>query len=122
MNFICSIFLTLFVVFRPLVPLVEYAVNYEYISQVLCINKNNPDLHCNGKCYVSKEIAKTHDTDPSPVNKTKNPGQKLLDVYVLPDNTEIQVTEKSFLADFKFTHKTDYSFLFLKNIFRPPVF
>ncbi|UZT96712.1 hypothetical protein ODZ84_15980 [Chryseobacterium fluminis] len=122
MNFICSIFLTLFVVFRPLVPLVEYAVNYEYISQVLCINKNNPDLHCNGKCYVSKEIAKTHDTDPSPVNKTKNPGQKLLDVYVLPDNTEIQVTEKSFLADFKFTYKTDYSFLFLKNIFRPPVF
>ncbi len=122
MNFICSIFLTLFVVFRPLVPLVEYAVNYEYISQVLCINKNNPDLHCNGKCYVSKEIAKTHDTDPSPVNKTKNSGQKLLDVYVLPDNTEIQVTEKSFLADFKFTYKTDYSFLFLKNIFRPPVF
>lgn len=122
MNFICSIFLTLFVVFRPLVPLVEYAVNYEYISQVLCINKNNPDLHCNGKCYVSKEIAKTHDTDSSPVNKTKNSGQKLLDVYVLPDNTEIQVTEKSFLADFKFTYKTDYSFLFLKNIFRPPVF
>lgn len=122
MNFICSIFLTLFVVFRPLVPLVEYAVNYDYISKVLCINKSNPELHCNGKCYLSKELAKTNDTDSSPLNKTKNSGQKLLDIYVLPEITEIRNTEKISLFDFKFTYKTEYSFLFLKHIFRPPVF
>ncbi|WP_345204050.1 hypothetical protein [Chryseobacterium ginsengisoli] len=122
MNLICSIFLTLFVVFRPLVPLVEYAVNYDYISEVLCVNKSNPELHCNGKCYVSKQIAKTNDTDSSPLNKTKNSGQKLLDIYILPDITKIRNTEKVSLFDFKFTYKTDYFFLFLKHIFRPPVF
>ena len=122
MNFICSIFLTLFVVFRPLTPLVEYAVNYDYISEVLCINKSNPELHCNGKCYLSKEIAKTNDTDSSPLNKTKTSGQKLLDIYILPDVTEIRNTEKISLFDFKFMYKTDYSFLFLNPIFRPPVF
>lgn len=122
MNLICSIFLTLFVVFRPLVPLVEYAVNYDYISEVLCINKSNPELHCNGKCYLSKEIAKTNDTDSSPLNKTKNSGQKLLDIYILPEITEIRNTDKISLFDFKFTYKSDYSFLFLNPIFRPPVF
>ncbi|MEC5172485.1 hypothetical protein [Chryseobacterium nepalense] len=122
MNLICSIFLTLFVVFRPLVPLVEYAVNYNYISEVLCVNKNNPELHCNGKCYVSKQIAKTHDTDSSPLNKTKNSGQKLLDIYVLPDITEIKTSKDAFFSNTSFLYETAYSFLFLKPIFRPPVF
>ncbi|KMQ68201.1 hypothetical protein ACM39_10160 [Chryseobacterium sp. FH2] len=122
MNSICSIFLTLFVVFRPLVPLVKYAVNYDYISKVLCINKSNPELHCNGKCYLSKELAKANDTDSSPLNKVKNSGQKLLDIYILPEITKINKTEKSFFSNFGFLYKTAYSFLFLKNIFRPPVF
>lgn len=122
MNFICSIFLTLFVVFRPLVPLVEYAVNYDYISEVLCINKSNPKLHCNGKCYLKKQLAKANDIDSSPLNKTKTSGQKLLDIYILPDITEIRNTEKISLFDFKFTYTTDYSFLFLKHIFKPPIF
>lgn len=122
MNLICSIFLTLFVVFRPLVPLVEYAVNYDYISAVLCVNKSNPELHCNGKCYLKKEIAKTNDTDSSPLNKTKNSGQKLLDIYVLPEITKINKTENAFFTNFNFLYKTAYSFLFLKLIFRPPLF
>lgn len=122
MNLICSIFLTLFVVFRPLVPLVEYAVNYDYIANVLCINKGKPELHCNGKCYLSKQLAKTNDTDSSPLNKTKNSGQKLLDIYILPEIAQVQNTEKISLFNFKFFYKTEYSFLFLCSIFRPPVF
>lgn len=122
MNYICSIFLTLFVVFRPLVPLVEYAVNYDYISEVLCINKNNAELRCNGKCYLRKQLSKVNDTDSSPLNKTKNSGQKLLDIYILPDIAGINTTEKTFISNFNFLFKSEYSFLFLKHIFRPPVF
>ena len=121
MNLVCSIFLTLFVVFRPLVPLVEYAVNYEYISGELCINKSNPELHCNEICYLSKEIAKTNDTDSSPLNKTNNSGQKLLDIYILPEIAEITAAEKKFFSNSNFLYKTAYSFLFLYYIFRPPV-
>jgi hypothetical protein len=122
MNYICSIFLTLFVVFRPLVPLVEYAVNYDYISEVLCINKNNVELHCNGKCYLSKQLSKVNDVDSSPLNKTKNSGQKLLDIYILPDIAGINTTENTFFSHFNFLFTSEYSFLFLKPIFRPPVF
>lgn len=122
MNFICSIFLTLFVVFRPLIPLVEYAVNYDYISQALCINKNKPDLHCNGKCYLSKELAKTADTGSFPSGKLKNSGQKLLDFYVLPEITGITNTRKPVSSDSGFLYETAYSFLFSQPVFRPPVF
>jgi hypothetical protein len=100
----------------------EYAVNYDYISTVLCINKSKPELHCNGKCYVSKELAKTNDSDSSPLNKTKSSGQKVLDICTLPEITGIQKTEKLLHQNFNFLYETAYSFLFLKPIFKPPVF
>ncbi len=42
--------------FRPLVPYIEYALNHEYISEVLCINKEKPQLECDGKCYLKARI------------------------------------------------------------------
>lgn len=44
---------------RPVAPLLDYAMNYEYISQVLCINNDKPELECEGKCYLAQEIQKT---------------------------------------------------------------
>lgn len=122
MNLICSIFLTFYMVVRPLIPIMEYVADYDYIANVLCVNKSRPELHCNGKCYLSKELAKANDTESSPLNKTKNSGQKILDIYILPEITEIQNTETFTFLNFIFICKTDYSFLFLKHIFRPPVF
>jgi len=37
---------------------VEYVVDYDYISQVLCINKDKPEMHCNGKCYLMQTLEK----------------------------------------------------------------
>ncbi len=43
---------------RPFMPFMEYALNYEYISTVLCENKDKPEMHCNGKCHLMKEVKK----------------------------------------------------------------
>ena len=109
-------------VFRPLIPLAEYAVNYDYIVNTLCINKSRPEIHCNGKCYLSKELAKTNDSESSPLQKVKNSGQKILDIYILPEIAEIAATEKIPFFNFNFVYETAYSFLFLNPIFKPPVF
>ncbi|WP_080777741.1 hypothetical protein [Chryseobacterium phocaeense] len=122
MNVICSIFLTLYMAFRPLIPLVEYAVNYDYISTTLCVNKSKPELHCNGKCYLSKELAKTNGSDSSPLNKAKNSGQKIIDTCTLPEIAVIQKADQPIPQNLNFLYETAYSFLFLKHIFKPPVF
>jgi hypothetical protein len=109
-------------VFRPLIPIMEYVVNYDYIVETLCINKDKPELNCNGKCYLSKELAKTNDTESTPFSKGKTSGQKLLDIYILPEITEIKNTDQSYRVNFNFIYQKNYSFLFLKHIFRPPVF
>ena len=37
---------------------IYYHVNKEYISKQLCENRNNPQIHCNGHCYLSKQLQK----------------------------------------------------------------
>ena len=48
---------------RPIAPFVEYAINYDYISKVLCINKDKPELNCNGKCQLMKELKQQEEDD-----------------------------------------------------------
>ena len=54
---------------RPLLPLLEYAVNYKQISTEFCINKANLEMSCNGKCYLMKELAKNSDQHPKQNHK-----------------------------------------------------
>ena len=43
---------------KPILPVVDYVINYDYISKVLCENKAKPEIQCNGKCQLMKEMAK----------------------------------------------------------------
>lgn len=123
MKLIYSILFMSYMVFRPLIPLAEYAVNYNYIVKTLCANKNKPELHCNGKCYLSKELAKANsDAESTPFNKIKNSGQKILDIYTLPEIIEVTFKGKIIVSHSHFIYETGYSFLFLTPIFKPPVF
>lgn len=34
----------------------DFLVNNEYIREVLCINKDKPELSCGGKCYLMQQL------------------------------------------------------------------
>ena len=63
---ISYLFLALYVfaMFRPILPVIDYALNYDYIAERLCENKNKPILACYGKCYLAKEVQKTLPDSP----------------------------------------------------------
>ncbi len=50
---------------RPIQPYVEYFLNQDYIAEFLCINKEKPELECNGKCHLVKELEKQQGNDSS---------------------------------------------------------
>jgi len=35
---------------------VYYHLNKQYITNQLCINKSNPSIHCQGHCYLVKQL------------------------------------------------------------------
>ena len=48
--------------------LFEYAgfeLNRDYIAANLCVNRNKPWLHCNGKCYFMKKIRQAQEKQAS---------------------------------------------------------
>lgn len=55
--------------FKPVLPVLEYIVFYDYIKTELCENKDKVELQCNGKCHLAKELAKASDTQKD--NKDK---------------------------------------------------
>jgi hypothetical protein len=38
-----------------------YHLNKDYIARVLCENRNKPQLHCDGKCYLAKRLKAQQD-------------------------------------------------------------
>ena len=72
MKFFVSISITLVMLLRPLWPIVNYVANYDYIVENFCINKDKPELECNGQCYLMKQLAEQTDEDQTnPFEKQK---------------------------------------------------
>lgn len=40
-----------------------YSLNKKMIADKLCINKNNPQLHCNGHCFLAKQLNKAEQNE-----------------------------------------------------------
>ena len=109
---------------KPMWPVVDYVVNYEYIVNVLCENKDRPEMECNGKCHLGKELAKEAGANQkNPFNgktsKTEIPQ------FIISEN----VSEYSFAAENELVsienigYKTNLnSSLFTFKILHPPQF
>ncbi|MBT9189925.1 hypothetical protein [Zobellia russellii] len=63
---------------KPLWPLINYAVNYDYIVTNLCENRNQPMLRCDGKCFLAKQLAQESE------EKEKSPFESELSKLKLP--------------------------------------
>lgn len=41
--------------------ILDYQIRKDYISEYLCVNKDNVKLHCDGKCFLAKKLKQTSD-------------------------------------------------------------
>ena len=59
MKLIFSLVLLLSLILRPallLVNLIDYHYNIAYIIENFCVNKEKPQLNCDGKCYLAQKL------------------------------------------------------------------
>jgi len=40
-----------------------FEMNQKYIASVLCENRNRPEMHCNGKCYLMKKLKQAEEKE-----------------------------------------------------------
>ena len=108
---------------KPVLPVLEYVVNYEYISKVLCINRDKPKMQCNGKCHLMKELAKASDAE-KPLSSDKKGIAQILDVLIFEEIKSFVIAPVCFGTKEKTNpyYSNLYSRLNSASIFHPPTF
>src|SRR5689334_3837532 len=48
-----------------------FQINQATITKEYCVNKNNPAAHCNGHCYLNKQMNKEENPDNPFTNSSK---------------------------------------------------
>ena len=81
------LFVAITMLIKPFWPIAEYAINYDYIVENLCENRDTPSLHCDGKCYLAKQLAKESegsDKNPFEGKRSNLEIQYISSFYPLP--------------------------------------
>lgn len=115
--------LALFMLLKPVLPVFEYIVNYEYISKVLCVNKDKPKMQCNGKCHLMKELANSSESD-KPISPEKKITSQESEILFFEEIKTYELLKVYFSKQQQVN--CNYSNLYFhKNncdVFRPPIF
>lgn len=121
-----SLFLLFLISFKLLVvPFVylDFELRKEYIIQNLCENRFKPQLHCDGKCYLSKQLHKVAE------DNARNEAQKQSDtvkkiIQEVFDETYFEFIIKAAFSDIKtsfFLAASSIQRGFLSKPLMPPI-
>jgi hypothetical protein len=117
-----ALLFSLLIFFKPLIPVMEYIVDYDYIATVLCVNKEKPQMHCNGKCHLMKELARASENE-KPQSDKKNLHQEQEVLFCeLPVHYNFSTTEIAFVTKNQTGYSNLYSHINSVSIFHPPAF
>lgn len=80
---------------KPVFPVFQYAVNYDYIVAELCEQKAVTNNTCNGKCHLKKELAKAS-TDQDDQKKQDSKLEKVTVEHLFLQNFSYNFTSQIF--------------------------
>src|ERR1043165_1467651 len=67
-QFITGVFLSAMILLQSASLLlidVGYNANHSYIAAALCVNRDKPQMHCDGKCFLKKELRNQQEKESS---------------------------------------------------------
>jgi hypothetical protein len=117
-----SILLALVVLFSPLQKVwlvVSFQLNQEYIAKTLCENKAKPQLQCEGKCHLKKQLQKAEQEEQKLPTSQKEKAEITL-FYAISHAFDFRFFEAKALTsypDLKDCSKPQVATL---DIFQPP--
>ena len=100
--------------------MIDYALNYEKIVDELCENRTEPELLCNGFCYLKKEVNKTEQTQKE--NRFVKNQVKILDAIV---PIKQFISTKKYFTNENNSHLDYYQAInsehIIRLVFHPPI-
>lgn len=118
-------FLGLLLVKAWVAPLIylDFELRRDYIVNNLCVNRNRPELHCDGKCYLAKRLEAAKEQEQQQTERAFM--FKLIDTAA-DGSFHTNLLPAIAIAD-RYLPKVNYlhfisgiSFRFITDIFHPP--
>jgi len=101
--------------FNKAIALIDYRVNKNYIAATLCENRNKPSCHCQGKCYLKKQLQKEESDKNSQASREKFEMQWFFQKAASGN----ELVRNPYKSDF-YVFQDDTCFGASSSIFRPP--
>lgn len=102
---------------KELIQYAAFKFNQEYISAVFCINKDKPEMKCDGKCYLKKTLDTSKEEKQS---KTMPPPDEKSLVVFYESNMPSLLSGLVSKTKSTFSYLASLSFLSEKDILHPP--
>ncbi|GAB3960368.1 hypothetical protein GCM10028805_57850 [Spirosoma harenae] len=96
-----------------------YHLNKDYIARVLCENRNKPQLHCDGKCYLAKRLKAQqdkHDKETTERIQQTSPIQLYCEAYFQFDFK----ASPTVLQSPRFAYQLSSYSSYIRDFLRPP--
>lgn len=93
----------------------QFKANQSYIASVLCENKNKPEMHCNGRCHLKKELDRDAQQD-----KNTNTGKDKYEVMFIDALQSFSATPPADQLIFISYYKAPCLDTLVPAIFHPP--
>lgn len=119
---ILLIIVSMSLLLKPVFPVLEYFVNYDYIVTELCENKAKPELKCNGKCHLAKELASASDSDTANSKDKKIVTQQYELVYFQEiEIINFNIPFSNLTPQILNSYTDNYIHLGIDSTFHPPI-
>ena len=117
-------FLTMLLLFQTMgqeLLVLDYAMNKAEITQRYCVNKDRPQLHCDGKCYLASKLRRSAKRESKAPNSApvKIKFEALMPLRLVPP---APVADFPALVRYARPAPTHYQGAPLTGIFHPPSF
>jgi hypothetical protein len=117
-----AIYLSLIILLRMLampITLLNYSFNKNRIADNFCENRLRPDLHCAGKCYLTKQLAKSGANTEAPDQKG-NTKISLVDYFEKPEKFSFALHQDIYIQH-ALRISVPLNSGFTGNLLRPPI-
>lgn len=96
-----------------------FKINQEYITANFCVNKDKPEMHCNGRCVLASKLKKAEQSEQKQrtLNMEKTGVLFFCKMNKLELNTTLTDRETGSFNPFYLTFKPN---AFTNDIFKPP--
>lgn len=109
-------------IIQPIYPVLDYIVNYDYIVDQLCENRDKPILACNGKCYLENQFVENKRTtgdDPKPMPPAVDL-EKILTIS--PTDFSYVLDNPRDLIKLPLMRQLNLPTIYFDPLLRPPIF